>query len=122
MVLHGQSPGLKRFIIGLHLGNLVARKKRKDEKEAEEYEWIPPEFDEKAFLQKDMVGTKALMYSAVVAILFGALAATLGAPQHSPLAIFALGRTAGWLAHAIEQYAQNQLIRPRARYTGSPPR
>jgi citrate synthase len=50
-----------------------------------------------------------------------ALAATLGAPRHAPLALFALGRTAGWLAHAIEQYTLNQLIRPRARYVGPPP-
>ena len=47
-----------------------------------------------------------------------ALALTLGTPRHSPLAIFALGRTAGWIGHAIEQYALDQLIRPRARYTG----
>jgi citrate synthase len=50
-----------------------------------------------------------------------ALAATLNAPRHAPLSLFALGRTAGWLAHAIEQYTLNQLIRPRARYTGPPP-
>jgi citrate synthase len=46
------------------------------------------------------------------------LARTLGAPRHAPLALFALGRTAGWLAHAGEQYALGRLIRPRARYTG----
>ncbi|MBI0583333.1 MAG: hypothetical protein ISF22_03795 [Methanomassiliicoccus sp.] len=55
----------------------MARKKRKDEKE-EEYEWVPPEFDEKAFLQKDMTGTKAMMFTALVAVLFGALAAVVG--------------------------------------------
>ena len=47
-----------------------------------------------------------------------ALAAALDAPPHSPLALFALGRTAGWIAHAGEQYALDQLIRPRARYVG----
>ena len=45
-----------------------------------------------------------------------ALAANL--PPHAPLALFAIGRTAGWIGHIIEQYAQDQLIRPRARYTG----
>jgi citrate synthase len=50
-----------------------------------------------------------------------ALALTLGTPRHSPLAIFALGRTAGWIGHAIEQYTLDQLIRPRARYTGPAP-
>jgi citrate synthase len=42
-------------------------------------------------------------------------------PEHAPLLLFALARTAGWLAHAIEEYASGQLIRPRARYTGPPP-
>ena len=42
-------------------------------------------------------------------------------PPDSALALFALGRAAGWIAHAIEQYGTGQLIRPRARYTGNPP-
>lgn len=32
--------------------------------------------------------------------------------------IFAISRMAGWTAHAMEQYADNRLIRPRAEYTG----
>jgi citrate synthase len=35
--------------------------------------------------------------------------------------LFALGRTAGWVAHAIEQYGTGELIRPRARYVGPAP-
>ncbi len=42
----------------------------------------------------------------------------LGLPANAALALFALGRTIGWIGHAIEQYASGQLIRPRARYTG----
>jgi citrate synthase len=42
-------------------------------------------------------------------------------PDEAPLVLFALGRTIGWIAHAIEQYASGQLIRPRARYTGPAP-
>jgi citrate synthase len=37
------------------------------------------------------------------------------------LAIASLGRTAGWIAHAMEQYHGRPLIRPRARYTGPLP-
>lgn len=35
--------------------------------------------------------------------------------------IFAVSRMAGWTAHALEQYANNRLIRPRAEYRGAPP-
>ena len=44
----------------------------------------------------------------------------LGLPPGMPAAIFALGRCAGWIAHSLEQYADNRLIRPRMRYRGSP--
>jgi citrate synthase len=46
----------------------------------------------------------------------------LGLPPSAGLSLFALGRTIGWIAHAIEQYQAPQLIRPRARYTGETPR
>lgn len=32
--------------------------------------------------------------------------------------IFAMSRVSGWIAHILEQYANNRLIRPRAEYTG----
>ena len=35
--------------------------------------------------------------------------------------IFAVARTAGWIAHAMEEYATNAPLRPRAVYTGLPP-
>ena len=47
-----------------------------------------------------------------------AVATGLGLPQSSALALFVVGRTAGWIAHAIEQYESGILIRPRARYVG----
>jgi citrate synthase len=50
-----------------------------------------------------------------------ALELTLGLPRGSALTLFALGRTVGWIAHAIEQYESGQLLRPRARYTGRAP-
>jgi citrate synthase len=50
-----------------------------------------------------------------------ALRQSLGLPGEAPFALFALGRTAGWLAHAIEQIDTGAVIRPRARYVGTPP-
>ena len=41
------------------------------------------------------------------------LARALGLPQDAPMALFAVGRTIGWIAHAMEQYGDPQLIRPR---------
>ena len=46
----------------------------------------------------------------------------LGIPPDLCTSIFAIGRVAGWCAHALEQYADNRLIRPRADYTGPAPR
>jgi citrate synthase len=47
-----------------------------------------------------------------------ALTRVLKLPPGSPLTLFAIGRTIGWIGHATEQYATNQLIRPRAKYRG----
>jgi citrate synthase len=51
--------------------------------------------------------------------------ATLGRALHLPaggaMALFAIGRTIGWIGHAMEQYQEDRLIRPRARYVGKLP-
>ena len=49
------------------------------------------------------------------------LAQSYSLPMGAPLTLFAIGRVAGWIGHAIEQYQSNRLIRPRARYIGKPP-
>jgi citrate synthase len=49
------------------------------------------------------------------------LARTLALPAGGAIALFGLGRTVGWIGHAIEQYQGDSLIRPRARYTGEQP-
>jgi citrate synthase len=46
----------------------------------------------------------------------------LGIPPDFCTSIFAVGRVAGWVAHVLEQYADNRLIRPRADYIGPPER
>ena len=50
-----------------------------------------------------------------------AIARTYGLPEYAPLVLFALGRSVGWIAHAIEQHTTGNLIRPRARYIGPAP-
>jgi citrate synthase len=46
------------------------------------------------------------------------LAGVAGMIRGAGEAIFATGRTAGWLAHALEEYERNTPIRPRGVYTG----
>lgn len=48
-----------------------------------------------------------------------AIARALGFSSGSAAALFAMGRFAGWVAHAIEQYEAGYLVRPRARYRES---
>ena len=50
-----------------------------------------------------------------------ALTSVYALPQEAPLILFALGRCAGWLAHALEQITTGHPIRPRAHYVGPPP-
>lgn len=47
-----------------------------------------------------------------------AIGAAVGMPPKTAVSLFAIGRTAGWLAHAFEQRAAGFLLRPRARYVG----
>jgi citrate synthase len=49
------------------------------------------------------------------------LSLELGLGPGGAFTVFALGRTAGWVGHVMEEYARGRLIRPRARYTGPSP-
>ena len=46
---------------------------------------------------------------------------SLRLPAGSELALFAMARMVGWIAHASEQLQHGKLIRPRARYVGPAP-
>lgn len=50
-----------------------------------------------------------------------ALARARGMPPGAAFHLFALGRCAGWVAHALETVNDDRLIRPRSRYVGAPP-
>jgi citrate synthase len=42
----------------------------------------------------------------------------MGIPVDVYTPIFAMSRVGGWIAHVLEQYEDNRLIRPRSRYVG----
>ena len=65
---------------------------------------------------EEVLGEKPTIDFALVAMSMG-----LKLAPGTPLALFALGRTIGWIGHAIEQYAREEIIRPRARYVGVSP-
>jgi len=79
--------------------------------------------------QRDTVLTRALVGAVrthaglhpTLDFALAVLAHRLELPPGSALGLFAIGRTTGWVAHALEQYATPALIRPRARYVGEHP-
>ena len=52
----------------------------------------------------------------------GAVYTLLGIPRYLFTPIFAAARSAGWLAHILEQRKDNRLFRPRALFVGPEPR
>lgn len=49
------------------------------------------------------------------------LCRALRLPPSAPLALLGVARTVGWIAHALEQYQEGRVIRPRAQYAGPQP-
>ena len=73
-------------------------------------------FEMTEMLTDFMIKTKNI-YPNVDLYSAGALHA-LGVPTALFTPLFAASRSAGWVAHAIEQLSDNKLIRPRLRYIG----
>ncbi len=62
----------------------MAKKRKKSEKEAEEeYEFKPPEFDEKDFLRKELADTRAVVFTVVYAVALGVVAGALSAADRA---------------------------------------
>lgn len=76
-----------------------------------------------AVFARDLAAAAQAVLGEAPTIDFGlvAVARALGLPEGAALTLFALGRTIGWIGHAIEQYEQNAMIRPRAKYVGERP-
>jgi citrate synthase len=64
----------------------------------------------------DLTGRRPNVDFALVALRRG-----LGLPEGAAFGLFALGRSIGWIAQALEQRADGGLIRPRAVYIGPAP-
>jgi citrate synthase len=78
-----------------------------------------PHSPELAFAQRLAAAAESLLdRKANIDFTTVVLERVLGLPRQSALALFLLGRTVGWIAHALEQAQHGVLIRPRARYTG----
>jgi citrate synthase len=77
---------------------------------------VPPVFRDVQRAGEEMVGEPVNADFALAA-----MTAAFNLPEEAPIIIFALARTAGWLAHAMEQIESGHLIRPRARYIGPSP-
>ena len=74
---------------------------------------VPPLFAALAEAGERLSGEKPNIDFALVA-----LSTAFALPEDAPLQIFALARSVGWIAHALEQVERGTLIRPRARYVG----
>lgn len=61
----------------------------------------------------EQIGTKPNLDIGLAAITYA-----LSLPPSSGSTLFAVSRTAGWIAHAFEQRAYGGVIRPRAKYIG----
>jgi citrate synthase len=81
-----------------------------------------PKSAELAFVESVLSAGESLTgEKATIDFALAALARVLKLPAGSPLTLFAIGRTIGWIGHAIEQYGLDVVIRPRARYVGERP-
>ncbi len=78
---------------------------------------VPILFAELAATGERLIGEKPNIDFALAA-----LTTTFDLPADAPLQIFALARSVGWIAHALEQVETGALIRPRARYSGPDPK
>ncbi len=78
---------------------------------------LPPELGQIRDAVEELVGERPNIDFALAA-----LTTIYRLPREAPLVLFALARSVGWLAHALEQATRGRLIRPRARYVGPPPR
>ena len=62
----------------------------------------------------ELLGEKPTLEFAIVA-----LARAMQFPADAPITLAALGRSIGWIGHAIEEYEWQQITPPALRYAGA---
>ena len=67
------------------------------------------------FLEQARTESAVLPGIAVALVVF---ARALGMPSGAASALWIISRSAGWIAHALEQRTQGYMLRPRARFVG----
>ena len=70
---------------------------------------------------RDRMETKGKLIYPNVDFFSGAVYSMLGIPRYLFTPIFAAARSAGWLAHILEQRKDNRLFRPKCLYAGPEP-
>jgi citrate synthase len=81
-----------------------------------------PASSELAFVRRVAAAAESILGERpTIDFALAAAARVMRLPRGAPLMLFALGRTIGWIGHAIEQYETGLLIRPRAKYVGLVP-
>jgi len=76
---------------------------------------VPSEYQELSAAVEELAGERPNVDFALAA-----MTACFHLPPDAPVVLFAIARSVGWLAHAMEQASAGRLIRPRARYVGLP--
>ncbi|GAB4512225.1 MAG: hypothetical protein Tsb0019_08610 [Roseibium sp.] len=78
-----------------------------------------------AFVQRlpDLIGIARDLYGVApnIDLALAAVQKTYDLPKDAAKILFCTGRMTGWIAHALEQYAAPEQIRPRAAYVGERP-
>lgn len=82
---------------------------------------LPKSAEVKLALEIAEAGKELIHDTPTIDFALVALQRALKLPAGSALTLFAIGRSIGWIGHAIEQYGREELIRPRAKYVGVMP-
>ncbi|WP_370574543.1 citrate/2-methylcitrate synthase [Methanomethylovorans sp.] len=78
--------------------------------------WFDLAREIEAIMYHEMVENKHKPIYPNVDFYSGVLYKDLDIPSYLATSIFAIGRISGWIAHCMEQYADNKVIRPRAHF------